>query len=145
MKLYLIREPSDALTTRGNLYIEDKFECYTLEDPVRDRKINKVTAIPPGTYPITLWLSPKFGLVPRLHDVPGYTDILIHPGNYAHQADGCILVGKSYKKVVREGEYLTDGIFRSKEAFEELMIKLKEATKVSSISIKVEPNTREAA
>ena len=144
MKLYLIREPSDALTTRGNLYIEDKFECYTLEDPVRDKKFDKITAIPPGTYPITLWLSPKFGLVPRLHHVPGYTDILIHLGNYAHQTDGCILVGKSYNKAVREGGYLTNVLSRSREAFEELMIKLK-AAKVSSISIKVEPNTREAA
>lgn len=88
MKLDLIREISTAESTIGELAIDGEFECVTLEDPVRDRKIPDVTAIPSGTYDPVIARSPRFKrLMPRLEDVPGHSGILIHWGNTAHDTD----------------------------------------------------------
>ena len=110
--------------TIGRLYVNDVFFCNTLEDT--DRKLNnkmttdeirkiKVygkTAIPTGTYRITMrHKSPKFsrdafyseicgGYMPRLLRVPGFDGILIHPGTNAYSTDGCILVGDNLLKGV---------------------------------------------
>lgn len=75
------------------------FQCFTLEDVVRDLgpdgsgKVWGQTAIPAGSYPVILSMSPKFGRVmPRLLDVPFFTGILIHKGNTDQNTEGCILV-----------------------------------------------------
>ena len=77
---------------------------------IKQIKIPKETAIPTGTYKITLdVISPKYstkdfyiknannGRVPRLLKVPGYEGVLIHCGNTAKDSCGCILVGKNTK------------------------------------------------
>lgn len=131
MKLELKRIARKNTYTIGKLYINGKYFCDTLED--RDRgimqddkldyvkkiKIPNQTAIPTGTYKITLdVVSPKFstkdfykkvcnGKLPRLLNVPGYEGILIHVGDgpKSHELTaGCILVGKN--TVVGQ---LTDG------------------------------------
>lgn len=104
--------------TIGKLYIDNKYFCDTIEDI--DRKLHKdmnlnlikktkvygKTAIPVGTYKLNMTTtSPKFGRtawakkyggkVPRILDVPGFSGILIHPGNTAEDSHGCILVGKN--------------------------------------------------
>ena len=86
--------------TIGNLFINDIYICDTLEDVVRDLKedgsgkIMNKTAIPSGTYKITLEWSPRFGkILPYLHNVPFFTGILIHSGNTINDTSGCILVG----------------------------------------------------
>src|SRR5512133_1213857 len=95
--------------TIGRLLIDQSVFCDTLEDAVRDLvdknhdgdyndegegKIYGGTAIPAGTYKITLEHSPHFGRkLPYLHDVPGFSGILIHAGNSAADTKGCILVG----------------------------------------------------
>ena len=66
----------------------DGFDCVTLE--------RHDIAIPTGSYRVTLYDSPRLGRkVPLLHDVPGRTLIEIHPGNYEHDSEGCILVGEN--------------------------------------------------
>jgi len=68
--------------------------CYTLEDPVRDVKIQGKTAIPAGTYRVTLENSPKFGPdTITLHNVPDFTSIRVHGGTTVEHTDGCPLVG----------------------------------------------------
>ena len=106
-------------STIGKMYVDGKFECYTLEDPVRPAKIDGETAIPAGVYEVVINHSPKYKRqMPRLKDVPGFTGILIHWGNYPKDTMGCLLVGET-----RDVDY----VGRSKKAFNALFKKLKDA------------------
>lgn len=100
MILTLNRFKNEPTYTMGNLSIDGKFECNTLEDPHRKVKIRKETRIPKGRYQVLLRYSPKF--TPRyghnmlwITKVPGFEYVLIHPGNKTTDTDGCILVGKA--------------------------------------------------
>lgn len=111
MELTLKRKFLGPNYTIGDLYINNVFFCNTLEDTVRNlpsqcpdtprgrdctcsQKIYAQTAIPAGTYKITIEYSPKFKRpLPYLHDVPHFIGILIHSGNTAKDSAGCILVG----------------------------------------------------
>lgn len=110
--------------TIGHLYIENQYFCDTLEDTDRGLtsdmtveeilgiKINGKTAIPTGTYEVTLGIrsakfsSPKYkkqyefcnSYLPRLINVKGYSGVLIHIGNSAKDTDGCLLVGQNKVK-----------------------------------------------
>ena len=129
--------------TIGRLFIDGKFFCNTLEDTdrnlhqsldlnvIKSRKIPRQTAIPTGTYEITLdTTSPKFskydfymkicdGKLPRLLDVPGFDGILIHVADGhkgANLVEGCLGVG--YNKI-------KGGLINGKEVFEELYSRMK--------------------
>lgn len=110
MKLELRRIARKETYTVGRLFVNGRYVCDTLEDKDRDENRNGVfdngeqkvyarTAIPNGTYAVTLEHSPKFSpryggrKVPRLHNVPHFEGILIHTGNTANDSSGCILVG----------------------------------------------------
>lgn len=90
MKLTISRTPGEKQTF-GVLSAE---LGYTLEDPVRDRKIPGKTAIPAGLYRVTLVNSPRFGPdTISLLDVPDFQHIRIHAGNTVEDTEGCPLVG----------------------------------------------------
>ncbi len=102
MLLEVRREPSAHGCTLGSLYIDGGFECFTLEDvvreipgqPVETWKIPAETAIPSGTYNLAVNLSNRFQkLLPQLLDVPGFAGVRLHSGNTAADTEGCILVG----------------------------------------------------
>ena len=93
MTLVLTRRWQTGDTTMGTLTVDGSPLCYTLEDVVREVKIPGETAIPAGTYVVTMHQSPRFGRVPKIHDVPGFTDVLCHAGNTAKDTAGCVLVG----------------------------------------------------
>lgn len=111
MNLYLYRRTFAATYTGGHLYDGVSRLCDTLEDPVRnlvdlnndgdfddlgEGKVYGATAIPAGTYIIKMRESPHFGRVmPYLQSVPGFSYIMIHPGNGPEHTKGCILVGES--------------------------------------------------
>jgi hypothetical protein len=102
--------------TMGKLYINDKFECYTLEDTVRNEKIPAKTAIPKGKYKVILNMSKRFKRkMPLLLNVSLFEGIRIHSGNTENDTEGCILVGQSrgFK-----------GLSMSRAAFQQLMTKL---------------------
>jgi len=114
--------------TIGELSVDGKFECFTLEDtvreietrPVAEWKIKDRTAIPRGTYGVTITFSNRFRKpLPLLLKVPGFEGIRIHAGNHSGNTEGCILVGKSW-----DGG---DWIGSSRLAFEPLMKKIKAA------------------
>lgn len=100
--------------TIGRLFIDGKYFCDTLEDPVRQLdsikdKIKEKTAIPAGKYKVSMSIvSPKYsirksynwcgGRLPRLIDVPFFEGILIHSGNTPDHTAGCILVGENKVK-----------------------------------------------
>jgi hypothetical protein len=78
----------------------------TLEDEIRATKIACLTAIPKGTYKLELRNEGKMtrryakrfpdvhkGMI-WLRNVPGYTFVYIHIGNFVEDTDGCILVGE---------------------------------------------------
>ena len=101
--LRLIREPSASGATLGSLYFNGVWNCWTLEDEIRQQpgrpvstwKVHGATAIPSGTYQIDVTMSNRFGReLPILLDVPGFTGIRIHPGNTATDTEGCLLVGR---------------------------------------------------
>lgn len=86
--------------TLGSLYRNGLFFCFTCEDQDRQLedgknvKIKAVTAIPRGTYLVTVSMSKRFGKkLPELHNVPLFEGIRIHGGNKAENSEGCILVG----------------------------------------------------
>jgi len=98
MYLQLVREVYGNTFTKGKLFVNGTFVCYTLEDKVRDFtndiKVYGKTAIPSGSYTVELSVSTRFGiLLPILLDVPYFAGIRIHSGNSAKDTDGCILVG----------------------------------------------------
>ncbi len=82
--LVLIRTDLLDTCTIGELYHNDKFICYTLEDKVRPIKIYGETAIPYGTYKVIVNHSQRFNqLMPLLLNVPNFEGIRVHMGNYA--------------------------------------------------------------
>lgn len=113
MKLLLKRKFKGDTYTVGDLYIDGVLFCNTIEDKVRilpllcpdtaqgigcrcKEKKYAETAIPYGTYKITMQHSPRFKRVlPYLHDVPHFLGILIHSGNTEADSAGCIIVGKN--------------------------------------------------
>lgn len=118
MNLRLERKWKKADYTVGKLYVDGVLFSDTLEDKdrglddsmaaekIKSIKVAKETAIPTGTYNVTLNVqSPKFknraqyafckGYLPRLLNVKGFDGILIHIGNTQYDSAGCILVGEN--------------------------------------------------
>lgn len=120
MQIQVIRHTLNSKYTIGRMYLDGKYFCDTLEDPVRRLKTAKDkvagdTAIPAGTYTVTMTVSPRFKRVlPRLHNVPFFEGVLIHRGNTAKDTEGCILVGKNTKKgmVTNSAVYETELVKR---------------------------------
>ena len=108
MKLTVVRTQFGADATNGLLFINGIFECFTLEDEVRDVKVHSETAIPLGEYEIKLRTVGGFhakytdrygaafhkGML-ELQDVPNFKYILIHTGNTDQHTAGCLLVGET--------------------------------------------------
>ncbi len=83
-------------STIGELDIEGRPFCYTLEDVVRPggMKVKGETAIPAGRYRVRNTFSAKFGKVlPQIMDVPMFEGIRIHGGNDKNDTEGCLLLG----------------------------------------------------
>ena len=94
MNLTLHRLWHTNQSTIGILDINGSCLLYTLEDPIRKVKIPGQTAIPAGKYSVILDHSPKFNrILPLVLEVPNFTDIRIHVGNWPRDTEGCILVG----------------------------------------------------
>lgn len=151
MQILIIRKYKGQSYTIGDLYIDGKLICNTLEDADRGlsdamsveeiakKKIKCLTAIPVGCYKVTLNVkSPSFskkayykkfcdGYLPRLINVKGFDGILIHRGVDDSNSCGCILVGYNTIK----GK-LTD----SQKAFEKVYELLKSAKDEITIEIK---------
>jgi len=112
--------------TIGKLFVDNVFEAFTLEDPVRADgvKVQDRTAIPPGAYDVVIDYSNRFKrLMPHILEVPMFSGIRIHSGNTAEDTSGCILVGAVYNK----GEHR---ILQSRKAYDKLYTKLVEANEI---------------
>lgn len=141
MKILVKRIAKKATYTIGKLYINGEFFCNTIEDKdrglrsdmsleeIKKIKIPSVTAIPTGTYKITIdVISPKFskkaayqyidGKLPRLIGVKGFDGILIHQGTTEKDSAGCLIVGKNT---------IVGKVTQSQATFRALYAKMKEA------------------
>lgn len=110
MDLVVLRYNSADDYTDGLLFIDDKFECYTIEDEARTVKVYGETRIPDGTYFVELRTEGGFHnsyskKYPDMHkgmlwvkDVPEFEYILIHVGNTDKDTAGCLLVGTTADK-----------------------------------------------
>ncbi|QDP67379.1 MAG: hypothetical protein Unbinned6224contig1003_3 [Prokaryotic dsDNA virus sp.] len=138
MKLKLVRISSQADSTNGVLYIDDKFACFTLEDEQREIKVQGETAIPLGIYQIEFRNVGGFhskyakrfsdiheGML-ELQNVPNFQYILIHCGNTDEHTAGCILLGDSQENNV----LLKDGfIGKSTQAYKRVYPRIAKALK----------------
>lgn len=153
MVLQLVRKHKKENYTIGQLFIDEKLFCNTLEDKDRGLsssmtediiKLTKVpskTAIPTGIYNIDMdTVSPKYskysfyrevckGKVPRLQNVKGFEGILIHSGNTHEDSSGCILVGNNsvQGKVTNSKETfkkLYDVLFNAHQKGDKITIKI---------------------
>ena len=100
LTIRIIRKEFFPDTTIGETYVDGKRLGFCLEDavrevpgrPVSEWKVKGSTAIPTGTYRVTLEWSPRFGrIMPTIHGAEGFVGLRIHGGNDHKDTDGCPL------------------------------------------------------
>ncbi len=114
MRIDLIRYASTNNYTDGMLLVDGVFQCYTIEDEGRTKKMYGETRIPNGLYDVTFRKEGRFHnkyktkfpfhkgmlLISNAPDSKLVTKdmefqyILIHIGNTDKDTAGCILVGQ---------------------------------------------------
>lgn len=135
MNLKLVRKTFTEESTMGELAVNGKFECFTLEDKVRAVKIHGRTAIPEGIYEVVITFSDRFKKpLPLLLKVPNFEGVRIHSGNTSADTEGCILVGKTKSK---------DFVGGSRDAFKALLPKIEAALKKEKVFMQVVGGTHE--
>lgn len=116
LELNLRRTILTSKCTVGELTIKGLVPTWvTLEDVDRDlnkdgdladggeQKVWGQTCIPAGTYNIVWRHSPSLHkMMPYLEDVPGFSGIMIHPGNRTADTKGCLLVGNKLEKLTED-------------------------------------------
>lgn len=94
-----VREGQNAHGLWGYIFTWDGskwiHQGYTLEPRTSVGK----GPIPLGDFRYNRWTSPNLGKTERLHNVPGFTDILIHVGNTQSDTQGCILAAKNVDRL----------------------------------------------
>lgn len=112
--------------TFGRLQLPDGTAMVTLERQWEHNAKGK-SCIPAGTYGMEMRNSPIVARITKgLHSrgweiqgVPGRSLIMIHPGNWQDNSNGCVLVGRA--QAVISGK---PGISASGAAFDDLMRRL---------------------
>lgn len=112
LEIKLVRKIFSETATIGELFVDGKKLCDTLEDTRRNlpptcpytpkgesckcpEKVYGKTCIPEGRYKVVYRYSPKFGkMYAALENVPHFLGILIHSGTNVGHTEGCILVGE---------------------------------------------------
>jgi len=102
VEIKLIRKSDSGVQTLGEIQVNGKHFCHTLELPWKNNQRNK-SCIPVGKYKCIRHTSPRFGDCFWLQDVPGRSEILIHRGNYYTDIRGCILPGERIQDINNDG------------------------------------------
>ena len=105
MRLTLQRVVEMPEATLGVLSVDGTPLCWSLEDQAQPGgKVPGETRIPSGVYAVRLYTAGRLystyarrwpwhrGML-ELQDVPGFTCVLIHPGNDDDDTRGCLLPG----------------------------------------------------
>lgn len=156
MKIFLDRHEADQYGTRSVLTIDGRARGFVLE-PAGPHGASGRLRIAAGTYAIELKpvgtskfdaeakdilakAGKPFHGMPRLVDVPGRSEILIHWGNFWQDSEGCLLVGSSTMNG-RDGS-LAVGMSRQK--FAELYPEIAQAALSLNASITLAPRGDDA-
>ena len=147
METKIIRVAQGKESTLSQLYINGVFQCYLLEDKIREVKIPSQTAIPRGTFELRLntWgaknaeYQKAFG---KLHQgmieisgLPNFSFVYIHTGNTIKDTAGCPLCGFGFQFV--DGNFqVSQSIAAYKMVYPKLVVLAKEP----SNSITIENN-----
>jgi len=145
MELLSVRETFTNKSTISRIYANGVFLAYVLE-PV-DRNLNSgmslpeikaikdtnppgTTAIPYGTYPITIYNSPDHHMdVPLVNNTPDFGYVELHIGNYPSDTKGCLLLGESKA---------TDFVGSSHLAFTKVFEIIEEALKNGTVNLTIQ-------
>ena len=149
MHITVNRFVSDSETTISQISIDNKFQCFGLEDEYRATKLTGETRIPAGQYQITLRsvggfhsrYAKRFGHIHQgmlhIQDVPGFTHILIHCGNKDDDTSGCLLVGTG--AITEPNDMM---ITNSTGAYKQLYQHVIESAKQNNLTISFVDNDR---
>lgn len=142
MEILLKRVAKRETYTIGKLYINNEYQCDTLEDTDRgltqDMPLDKIkaikvysqTAIPTGRYQVIWSYSNKFKRsLPLLLNVPGFEGIRIHNGNTPAHTSGCPLLGEN--KVVGQ-------VINSIATCNRILPKIEDACKYEKVYITIQ-------
>lgn len=92
--------------------------CRTLELPWKDNQ-PQVSCIPAGSYTCFRRHSDHFQCeVFEIGGVPGRSDVLLHPANYASELRGCVALGTSFVDLNGDG---VNDLASSRVAFDAFM------------------------
>ncbi|MEN5379071.1 DUF5675 family protein [Sphingobacterium kitahiroshimense] len=106
--LQVLRKQQGKNSTLSEIYLNNQFICYGLEDIPRPKKIAGSTSIPVGIYPLGFnkdggMNGNYYDRFPKLHrgmieikSIPGFSYVYIHIGNTHKETAGCLLVGTGY-------------------------------------------------
>lgn len=145
MELTLKRVRQGNNSTLSELYIDGRFQCYGLEDTVRDVKIKGRTAIPAGTYPLGLNRGGGMNTAykkrfPDMHQgmieirtIPNFSLVYIHIGNTHDDTEGCLLVGTYFHKSNDDW-----GVYQSANAYTQLYGTIIEHVKIGQVTLTIE-------
>jgi hypothetical protein len=147
MESKIIRVAQGKESTLSQLYINGIFQCYLLEDKIREVKIASETAIPKGIFSLKLNTygaknvdyKKAFG---KLHEgmieitgLPNFSFVYIHTGNTIKDSAGCPLCGFGFQ--------FADGDFKvsqSVAAYKMIYPKLIALSKLETNIITIENN-----
>jgi hypothetical protein len=147
MESKIIRVAQGKESTLSQLYINGIFQCYLLEDKIREVKIASETAIPKGIFSLKLNTygaknvdyKKAFG---KLHEgmieitgLPNFSFVYIHTGNTIKDSAGCPLCGFGFQ--------FADGDFKvsqSVAAYKMIYPKLVALSKLETNIITIENN-----
>lgn len=146
MNMLLKRVRQGKNSTLSELYIDGLFQCYVLEDRIRDHKIKGQTCISAGRYclGINYWggmntaYKKRFpdmhqGMI-EIKDVPDFSSIYIHIGNTHADTAGCLLVGTYFHRDKHREDY---EVYQSQEAYQNLYKALIEHVKKNKVILTV--------
>lgn len=94
-EINIVRIDQTENSTISKLYVDGQFLGFVLEDGEHANKIHGQTRIPGGRYKIvkdyTTKFTYQFGYCWHVLDVPGFSEIKIHKGNWITDTEGCLL------------------------------------------------------
>ena len=145
MRTRIVRVAEGKNSTLSHLYIDGVFQCFLLEDKIRKVKLDRHTAIPVGTYELSVngWgaMNTKYkekfaehhqGMI-EIDGMPNFSLVYIHIGNTISDTAGCPLCGLSYLK--KDGEFQ---VVNSTDAYKMIYPKLLNIAKSRDNRIAIE-------